>query len=85
MIANHAKNKHKGGWYAEKGTQVAFDAIVFLAGQRRVDADNLMKTFMDACNQVVWNDDSQVWDARVRKKFAEGAGQERVEITVTKI
>lgn len=83
MIAKHARNKHKGDFYADKGTPVALEAIVYLAGKRRVDVDNLLKTFMDACNQMVWNDDSQVQRAYVEKEFAESAGQERVEITIT--
>lgn len=34
------------------------------------DADNLMKV-IDSCNGIVWNDDSQVVDMRVIKRYSE--------------
>lgn len=35
----------------------------------RPDADNCLKIVCDALNGVAWNDDSQVVDARVRKRY----------------
>ena len=84
LIAKHAQAKRKEGWYAEKGVPVAIDVVVSLAGNRGVDVDNLLKSFMDASNGVLWHDDSQVWNASIEKIVAEGAGQEQVEITVKK-
>jgi len=39
----------------------------YLKTDRRVDADNLTKLVLDACNRRVWLDDSQVTDVRVQK------------------
>ena len=39
----------------------------------RVDVDNLLKTVLDAANGVLWLDDSQVVEARVRKVLGVGA------------
>lgn len=36
----------------------------------RPDADNVAKAVTDACNGVVWTDDSRIVDLRVRKNFA---------------
>lgn len=33
------------------------------------DADNVLKCIADACNEIVWKDDSQIVDARVVKRF----------------
>lgn len=85
MIAVNTQNKLPDGWYAEKDERVAIDVKVYLAGKRRVDADNLLKTMMDACNGYIWHDDSQVWDARVRKREADGVGRERAEIKIIKL
>lgn len=46
---------------------IAF-AVVFafhLKGWRRRDTDNMEKLVLDACNHVVWDDDSQVLETHV--------------------
>ena len=43
------------------------------------DGDNMLKAISDGLNLVVWTDDSQIVDARVRKFYSD---QPRVEIIV---
>lgn len=50
-----------------------------LAHQKKPDFDNCAKAITDACNKVVYNDDAQVTDAHVYKRYSEFP---RVEITI---
>ena len=43
------------------------------------DVDNYMKTYLDAFNGLLWLDDGQVVDARLRKYYSE---EPRVEINI---
>lgn len=36
----------------------------------RPDADNVVKAVFDGCNGVLWRDDAQVVDLRVRKRYS---------------
>lgn len=38
---------------------------------KRPDLDNLIKTVKDACNRVVWLDDSQVCTLTVTKRYSD--------------
>lgn len=38
------------------------------------DIDNLAKALLDACNGLLWLDDSQITDAHIRKRYAEKPG-----------
>lgn len=38
---------------------------------KRKDVDNMLKTIMDALNKVAYEDDSQITEAIIRKKYAE--------------
>ena len=50
---------------------------------KRPDIDNLAaKAALDACNGVVWRDDSQVVDMTLMKRYSL---KPRIEITVTPI
>lgn len=49
----------------------------------RPDVDNLLKSTKDALTGLVWRDDAQVCDGRVRKWYAEKDGVPRVEIEIT--
>lgn len=33
------------------------------------DADNILKGVADSCNRVIWNDDAQIVDCRIRKFY----------------
>lgn len=50
-----------------------------LAHQKKPDFDNCAKAISDACNKVVYNDDAQITDAHVYKRYSEFP---RVEITI---
>lgn len=41
---------------------------------KRPDCDNFLKIALDALNLIVWNDDSQVVDARVSKHYSDTPG-----------
>ena len=65
--------------------------VFYLPSRRRVDADNLSKGVLDALNGVLWEDDRQVMDLRIRKRLppirsprkrGEGGEVGRVEISV---
>jgi Holliday junction resolvase RusA-like endonuclease len=51
----------------------------------RPDADNLAKSVWDACNGILWRDDSQIAVCRVEKVIAAGDEQPRVEIQIQAI
>jgi Holliday junction resolvase RusA-like endonuclease len=46
------------------------------------DSDNLVKAVLDGLNGVLWHDDRQVVDVRIRKFYAEKAGKARVCLSV---
>ena len=49
---------------------------------KRPDIDNLGKLVFDSLNKIVYNDDSQIVDCRIRKYFD---NQARLEITVASL
>jgi Holliday junction resolvase RusA-like endonuclease len=53
-------------------------ASVYVTG--KPDADNILKLIGDACNGILWADDSQLADAHIVRKFTTDA--ERVEIEI---
>lgn len=50
----------------------------------RPDIDNLLKSVMDAGNEILWKDDAQIVEATVRKFYSE-EDREYIEIKVTPI
>lgn len=50
---------------------------------KKPDRDNIDKAIMDALSGLVWVDDAQVCDGRIRKVIASGDEQPHVEITIT--
>jgi len=59
----------------------------FAEGDRRVhcckpDVDNLTKSVLDAFNDVLWGDDSQVTDLRVGKRYSASDEDACVEVEV---
>lgn len=50
------------------------------------DADNLVKAVMDTCSQVrVWNDDTQVVDLFVQKRYASKDGRPGMHLIIQSI
>ncbi len=46
----------------------------------RPDADNLIKGIKDGCNKVIWHDDSQIVEMKVRKYYSEQ--RRRAEVAI---
>ncbi len=49
------------------------------------DRDNLMKSFQDALNGLLWVDDSQIFTGWTEKWIASGDEQPHVEVQLTKV
>lgn len=45
-----------------------------ICATKKPDADNVLKGIKDGCNGIVWADDAQVVDIRLRKRYAETPG-----------
>lgn len=82
-FAQQALSK-RPSFYCDKGTAVEFDAVAYLRGRRRIDVDNLLKSFFDSANQVLWHDDSQVVKATIEKVSVGKEQDERVEVRVSR-
>lgn len=52
----------------------------FSGTRRRTDLDNLVKLVLDACNGIVWRDDSQV--VQLHAQLERGAARARTELEV---
>ncbi len=77
------------GWHARAAVQgdalacpVAVAIDLYLHGKRRIDVDNCAKSILDGMNGVVYLDDNQVVDLRVRKLRVKNRERQRVEIEV---
>ena len=46
------------------------------------DTDNYIKSFLDACNGVIWADDAQITDLFTKKRYADHL---RIELEVLKL
>jgi len=58
-------------WSAKKRTAALLDEI---RPTTKPDCDNVLKAIADACNGIVFGDDKQITDARVRKRYGETPG-----------
>jgi len=61
---------------------VAVKIDLHLHGKRRIDVDNCAKSILDGMNGVVYLDDNQVVDLRVRKLRESNRKNQRVEIEI---
>ena len=61
---------------------VAVAIDLYLHGKRRIDVDNCAKSILDGMNKIVYLDDNQVVDLRVRKLREKNREHQRVEIEV---
>jgi len=48
--------------------------------KRKHDLDNYIKGILDACNNIIWVDDTQVWYIRARRYFDKENPRVNVEI-----
>lgn len=78
------------GWHARAAVQVcealecpvAVAIDLYLHGKRRIDVDNCAKSILDGMNGIVYEDDNQVVDLRVRKLRESNRKNQRVEVEV---
>lgn len=82
MLAQQELNKHHLPRFS-KDEDVVFNAKIYLYSKRRIDIDNLLKSFFDASNSILWYDDSQVVKASVEKIYVGKKDEERVEVLVS--
>ena len=61
---------------------VAVAIDLYLHGKRRIDVDNCAKSILDGMNGIVYEDDNQVVDLRVRKLRESNRKNQRVEVEV---
>ena len=52
---------------------------------KKPDVENLAKSLFDALSEIVWHDDRQIHDARLRKWVAASDEQPHVELTVEEV
>lgn len=57
----------KAGVRQQLRGSIRLDVAFYRDNERRVDGDNLLKLILDACNGVVWGDDSQIVSMAVLK------------------
>lgn len=67
-LAWEAKIRHRTATNAPLQVHLDF----FMSSKRRVDTDNLAKLVLDSLNGVVWADDSQIRELRVRRDVDRG-------------
>lgn len=65
-LACVAASARPKGWPLDALYRVT--AVVTRSTRRRYDIDNAIKGALDACNGVLWKDDSQVWELHVEKR-----------------
>jgi Holliday junction resolvase RusA-like endonuclease len=53
---------------------------LYFDSRRKHDVDNYNKLVLDAGSGILWDDDEQIWDLRIRKWYDKK--QPRVELTV---
>jgi Holliday junction resolvase RusA-like endonuclease len=68
------------GYQPAEGSRYFVKVIAYMGNARRVDVDNLEKTVLDAANDVVWCDDSDVETVSITKLV--DRDRPRVEVRV---
>ena len=67
-VATYARQAlAKAQWRGPSDACFAVRADFHLPTGHRKDVDNLAKSAIDACNKLIWKDDSQVADLRVKR------------------
>lgn len=60
---------------------IALDILLYFGTKRRADIDNFQKLSWDSLTGVVYNDDSQIDDLRVRRRYDKKDPRIEIEIT----
>lgn len=62
-------------WPRGKGFEYGLSLMVCYDNKTRRDLDYVVKAVMDACNGIVWDDDSQVSSLVVQRRYVETKGR----------
>jgi crossover junction endodeoxyribonuclease RusA len=62
---------------------IAVDITVYFGTKRKADLDNFNKLSLDALTGIVWQDDSQIADLRLRRGYDKQ--RPRIELAVTSL
>ncbi|WP_407651755.1 RusA family crossover junction endodeoxyribonuclease [Acetobacter thailandicus] len=72
-VSHNLKRFERNQSHYEKVGERLFTKIPAVAGQvlpvSRPDIDNQMKTAADALNRIMWNDDVQIVDAHLTRRY----------------
>ena len=68
---------------APAGVEVRVRATFFRSTARTVDLDNLIKAVLDAGNEVLWDDDKQVFHIDARKVLGVGVRHACTRLIIT--
>lgn len=83
--------KTEVGWWAKKATkqmlagELEAEITFYLTGQRKIDIDNLVKGFLDGCNKICFEDDSQVMRLTASKVKVKRADEQKTEVVIKEI
>ena len=70
------------GWPMSASTRYHVEVHIWPKNRRRADVDNYAKNFLDACNGVLWPDDSQI-DRLLVERMPHDKDNPRTVISVT--
>ena len=59
---------------------LAVSVILYFGTRRKSDIDNFNKLVLDALTGIVWNDDSQIEELRLLKRYDKA--RPRIEVTI---
>ena len=74
--ARYNSTKQDYGWLCKAQTRdfytcpITLEITAFFGDKRRHDADNIVKVTQDSLTGILWEDDSQISDLIVRKRYS---------------
>lgn len=90
MTQAGADRKEEYGWEARAQwhgrpltSLVSIEVTLYFGDKRRRDFDNFFKLSIDALSGIVWEDDSQIEECHVRKRYDKDSP--RIEIIIHEI
>ena len=82
-IATYARQAMaKAQWRGPSDACFAVRTDFHLATGHRKDVDNMAKAVLDSCNKLIWKDDSQIADLRVKRFLRAGSPGVWVRATI---
>ena len=80
FVRNIARASKPFTWPRDAQYRVELD--IYFPDRRRRDADNVCKAFLDSCNTVLWDDDTQVIELVARKHVDKA--RPRIDVVVSR-